>query len=372
VGLDPREQAVQRGVQVGTGQHPGVGIEAEEAAVPVAGLDQPVGVEQHPLAGGHPVRGLLRSAAQPQGQGGLAGVDRLHGPVRADQQRRVVAAVGVGHRPVRVELGQDRGDEVLVAHHSGDDLVQLRGDTVELGRDHRRLAEAAQHGRRQVDRLDALAAYVSHDHAHAVRRGDHLVEVATDQRVGGRGLVAGSEAQPAGVAWQRAEQCPLGGLRDQRHPPQRALTTGSDHGTDDGQRADDDQEGHPDQPVDLGHLAPEGAGPAGHDREHGDQHGRPDAGQRGGHQGSDREGTDQHGTAVEGEVEQHHRQEDGESQDEPLQLRRPVGSPAHRTSPSAACLAPWCGPGSVLASDPDHAAAASDQRRVSSRRRSSS
>jgi hypothetical protein len=111
-------QRVQRMLAVRGGQRRGDRVVGEEVAVLVAAFDQPVGVQQEPVAGGPAGGEGGEVLVQAERQGGRPAGQRLQASAVA-QQRRVVTAADDGQLAAGGDLGQDRGDEVLRAQVRG-------------------------------------------------------------------------------------------------------------------------------------------------------------------------------------------------------------------------------------------------------------
>jgi DNA-binding MarR family transcriptional regulator len=128
MGAEPAEQVVGGCLQVGTAQRGGLLIQAEEPAGPVAGLEQPVGVEQQPVAVVHGEGGGVQVGMQAERRGERGRGERLELPVGGQPQRRGVPAVDQLDPACGVELGEDGGDEVLFARGPGHGQVDGSGD----------------------------------------------------------------------------------------------------------------------------------------------------------------------------------------------------------------------------------------------------
>jgi hypothetical protein len=125
-------QRIQRLVTVGRSKRRDDLVLGEEVPVLVPAFDQPVGVEQEPVTG-PPARGERgqRGEVSVQAQrrvGRLAGERPQAAAVV--QQRRVVAAVDDGEFAAGRDLGQRRGDEVLLAQVRPDGLADVAGHLV--------------------------------------------------------------------------------------------------------------------------------------------------------------------------------------------------------------------------------------------------
>jgi hypothetical protein len=107
-----------------------------------------------------------------------------------------VATVDQLQLAVPTELGQHRGDEVLLAKPWPDAAVQLGGQLYQArlcgGR-----AEAGQRLRGQRHRVQALAFDVADQHAKSLAGHGHVVEVAANQGVLAGRQVAHGQRYPA-------------------------------------------------------------------------------------------------------------------------------------------------------------------------------
>jgi hypothetical protein len=111
--------------------------------------------------------------------------------------------------------------------------AQLRfavlGQLAQCGQQVRAIAERRQGHRGDLDRADALAAYVADHQAQAARCLDHAVQVAADQRLAARRLIG--RRQPSGSG-DRRDGREYGVLRSLGHLGQVAdasFSSGSDH-----------------------------------------------------------------------------------------------------------------------------------------------
>ncbi len=156
-------------------------------------FDQPVGVQQQPVAG-HPgccERGVVICEAQRQA--GLSAGQGLQDAADA-QQRRVMAAVDHGQLAGGGDLCQRRGDEALFAQVRPNRLADLARDLL-----HRRCCdggppEGAEHLPGEQDGVQAVAADVADDQPDPVPGGNDLIQVTA-----GRGLAGGRAVRAAMV-----------------------------------------------------------------------------------------------------------------------------------------------------------------------------
>ena len=119
-------QGVQRLVAVGGEKRRCDLVFREEVPVLVTAFDQPVGVEQEPVTG-QPVRGERGEVIfQAKRQGGRRAGQRLQAAAVV-QQRRVMAAVDNREFPAGCDLGQQCGDEVLLAEMRPDGPADFVG-----------------------------------------------------------------------------------------------------------------------------------------------------------------------------------------------------------------------------------------------------
>jgi len=198
-------QRVQRLLAVGGAQRGGDLIFREELTVPVTAFDQPVGVEQQPVAR-RPARGergevILQAQRQDRRPAG----QRFQAAAVA-QQRRVMAAVDNGELAAGVNLGEHRGDEVLLAQVRPDRAADLARHLLYRGQRDRAAPERAQHLPGQHDGIQALAADVADDHPDAAPGGDDLVQVTANRSLTRRGAVAGGDADSGHLGGQRRKQ----------------------------------------------------------------------------------------------------------------------------------------------------------------------
>ncbi len=153
-----------------------------ERPLGVARLGDAVGVEEKlviRLQGVDELRGgAVAEGEQAERRRGRRHLQEGHAPGRGvvagrrDQQRRRVTAVEDRGPPrFRVDLDEQRGDELLVPPQApAEPRVQAGRELGERARVVRLLAEHAEHVGRELDRAEALAAHVAHDHPDAVLR----------------------------------------------------------------------------------------------------------------------------------------------------------------------------------------------------------
>ena len=116
--------------------------------------------------------------------------------------------------PVRGHLDQQCRHELLGVQLTGQPQLDAFRDPLQVGRIVRHLAESAQHGRRRLDRDQALALDVADDDPAAVQRVHHPVQVTADLRPRRGRHVAHGEPDRADLMRNRSEQHLLGHLRD--------------------------------------------------------------------------------------------------------------------------------------------------------------
>ena len=114
-----RQQRVQCLIAVTGEKRGGDRLFWEEVSVLVAAFDQPVGVEQEPVAG-RPARGERGELILQTERRGSGAAGQRAQVAAVTQQRRVMAAVDHGELAVGGDLGQRRGGEVLFAQVRSD------------------------------------------------------------------------------------------------------------------------------------------------------------------------------------------------------------------------------------------------------------
>src|SRR5580692_5230473 len=196
-------------------------IQRVELPARVAGLGDAVGVQEQlivRLKGEDLLRpGVAAEPDEAERRGGRAHLEHGHAVFRRDQEGRRVTAVEYGQlAPVRVDLGEQGGHELLVlAPAARQARVKAVGDLVERADPMGDLAEPADDVRRYLDRAESLAAHVADDQPDAVRVGvRHLVQVAAHPRLGGGGQVDDAELQRAELLGKRPQDGALRGFRD--------------------------------------------------------------------------------------------------------------------------------------------------------------
>src|SRR6185437_8952013 len=221
-----RAQCVQDLVG-GAGLADGAGLgEREELTGPAAGLADPVGVEQTPVARagldhGRPARraggGRVARLAGPGGELRQAERQAALGdlqqpwPLTVHQQRRGMSPVEQFHLgPVRADLPDDGGHELLIGELAGQRGLDPGRDHGEVGRVRRHLTERTEDGRRQLHGGQALALDIPDDEPGGIRRRDDLVEVAADGGPRRGGDVPDRYPDRAGLGRHRPEQDLLG------------------------------------------------------------------------------------------------------------------------------------------------------------------
>ena len=156
----------------------------------------------------------------------------------------------------------------------------------------------AQHDAGQPDRVQALAAHVTDDDPHAVRRVQRLVQVAADVRRRGRRDVAPGHRQRADLRAERAQHRLLGDRREAQQlgdPVGLTLADGRHGGRDAGRQHDAEHVDHAGDAGDAGVRVGAREDQAGDDGEDADgQHGAPE-GEDGGQERDRREQPDEAG-----------------------------------------------------------------------------
>ena len=97
------------------------------------------------------------------------------------QQRRVMAAVDNSELAAGADLGQRRGDEVLLAQVRPDGSADLARHVFQGGHCDGASAEGAEHVPGEQDSIQALAAHVADDHPDPVSGRDDLIQIPADQ-----------------------------------------------------------------------------------------------------------------------------------------------------------------------------------------------
>jgi hypothetical protein len=173
----------------------------DELPVGVAGLDQPVGEADQPVARHQPPAALGRAVAEAERRPHPGQCGR-----RAERDR--VPGRGQGEPAVGVDPADQGGHEVLVLAFAAHQPVQPGEDAARPGALPGQAPERAlQHGGQRAG-LQALAAGVGDDEREAVLTDlDHVVEVAADLgELAGR-LVADPDRVPARPrGWHRQQQ----------------------------------------------------------------------------------------------------------------------------------------------------------------------
>jgi hypothetical protein len=211
--------------------------------------------------------------------------------------------------------------------------AQLRfavlGQLAQCGQQVRAIAERRQGHRGDLDRADALAAYVADHQAQAARCLDHAVQVAADQRLAARRLIG--RRQPSGSG-DRRDGREYGVLRSLGHLGQVAdasFSSGSDHRQRRRQHGGEHHHARPDGDGEGLRVALRREQRQPHDQhDHGDDGGAQGRAERRCHQRCDGDGADQAAGAVQ-QVSRRDNRDRQQRDDEP-----DLGSahPAHTTS----------------------------------------
>ena len=116
-----------------------------------------------------------------------------------------MAAVNHGELPAGGDLGQHRGDEVLLAQVRPDGPADFARHLVQRGHGGRAAPERAQHVPGQQAASRPLAADVPDDDPDAVRGGNDVIQIPAGTGSGCRRAVAGRDADPGDLRGQRRE-----------------------------------------------------------------------------------------------------------------------------------------------------------------------
>jgi pimeloyl-ACP methyl ester carboxylesterase len=229
------DHAADRAVEVGRGQRRRhASVEGEEAARPVPGLHQAVGIEQQPVvrAQGNVLRGRMRM----QAQGRLVAWrgHQLQAPgIGRQLDRRVVAAVDDAHR-AGAELREYHRDEVLDVHVPRQPGVHLLGEPGQIGLAEHQLAEDRQNRRAPAHRLKPFALDIAEDEARSELCHRNVIKVPADQSLGRRRLIVGRKGDTAEFGGQRPQNRALDPFAD---PDKRAFPARADHRHQTGENA---------------------------------------------------------------------------------------------------------------------------------------
>ena len=153
-------------------------IDAEHLARTVHDLDDAVGVQHEDVAGLDRCGARDERGRIPHAQRRAAAGEHVARPAGAEQQRRVVPAVGEGEGPgAGLEQAVDRGDEAGRVHRVEQDAVEPARDRIERGALDALGPERRPEGRHDERRRHALPGHVGDRDAEAAVRLRQVVEV---------------------------------------------------------------------------------------------------------------------------------------------------------------------------------------------------